>query len=257
MSQPQEQVYQIHDNGGRPFSVKIVPTTGAQRYNATIYKNKWDNQTNQDVVDKVIATFNDAIVHIGKSPDTPGTVRSGGNGPAFDGNSVLIQSNKDTLEYVFVGWEVYRFVALSPIDIFWSPVGNSDVPYPYAIDTQLRVYAFIDNAVLSKCHLHPDFSTHPAKFDPYDTYGMVEPSPADKLLRDVVYKELPPKNGHDFEHNVGYHTDMTVAPESRKYWRQSDGQTVSHEEVKRLIADAMEQSGFAFINIVEVLHPRL
>ena len=60
---------------------------------------------------------------------------SGGHGPAFDGNSLLLK-NPDG-KYVYVGYLIFEFTPLADIVEFVSPVGNNDVPYPYAIDGDL------------------------------------------------------------------------------------------------------------------------
>jgi hypothetical protein len=250
MADYKKQVYMVHDNGGRPFSVELEPLNGERRYKVTIYKNTYDLQKHEDCPDEVITSFDDAIVWIGKSPITPAALSSGGHGPEFDGNSMLIQPNKDTLEYVFVGWEVFCFVADAPIVRFVSPVGNNDVPYPYAVDAKHHHYLLIDNMVLSKCHLHPTYSEDPAQFDPY-TFCDSDVSPSVKVP-DVWYKD-PDGN----EERLATYTRLDIAPETRKYWRKSDSKTVTHEEAKLLVAAAKEEVGISTLNIIDTIHKRI
>jgi hypothetical protein len=80
----------------------------------------------------------------------------------FVGNSLLahIQDRK----YVWIGWLVYEFTT-APGDYiveFHSPVGHSDVPYPYAIG-RLHTYLFLEGKYLSNKHLE-------RSADPYVTY---------------------------------------------------------------------------------------
>ena len=109
------QSYQVHDNGGRPFTVKI--------------------QNNQNIVDvfrtdnnQLVCHFNPIKIFIGKSPLIPMTQYSGGYGAEFDGNTILLQITE--YKYVFIGWKIFSFETDSEIVEYASPVGNNDVPYP-------------------------------------------------------------------------------------------------------------------------------
>ena len=49
----------------------------------------------------------------------------------FIGNSILIETLKN--KYVFIGHAIYDFITTEPILKYESPMGNSSVPYPFAI----------------------------------------------------------------------------------------------------------------------------
>jgi len=100
-------------------------------------------------------------VFIGKSPVNEMTSFSGGHGPKFDGNSILIQNHR--LTYIEIGREIFEFEALDEIVTYVSPVGNSDVPYPYAVDSKNRYYLMIANVILN--HVPEEHVN-----DPYDYY---------------------------------------------------------------------------------------
>ena len=68
-------------------------------------------------------------IWIGRSPRIPMTEFSGGYGPKFYGNSILFQIGKN--KYMFVGSEIFTFSLPSAVTQFSSPVGGSDVPYPW------------------------------------------------------------------------------------------------------------------------------
>ena len=70
-------------------------------------------------------------------------------------------------EYVFIGSEFFSFQSLSEIHTFVSPVGNNDVPYPYAIDSNNNYYLLAENVVLTKM-LKPDDNP----YDYYYQYGI-------------------------------------------------------------------------------------
>eukprot|EP00438_Fugacium_kawagutii_P016461 Skav211454 [mRNA] locus=scaffold379:112596:113276:- [translate_table: standard] len=92
-------------------------------------------------------------VFVGQSPK---------HGARFDGNSMLL--HLEALKYMFVGETVFSFTAKSPITKFVSPVGNNDVPYPWAMDEQGFRYLLTSSVILSG-KLFENDST-----DPYDFY---------------------------------------------------------------------------------------
>jgi hypothetical protein len=68
-------------------------------------------------------------------------------GPEFSGNTILCEVAKH--EYVFIGHTIERFTTQAPIESFQSPIGNRDVPYPYAVDELHNTYLLIENVILS------------------------------------------------------------------------------------------------------------
>jgi hypothetical protein len=58
------------------------------------------------------------------------------------GNSVLVNT-KDN-EYIFINRSICKFQSISPIVQFYTPVKNYYVPYPYAKDTEGRIYLLVD-----------------------------------------------------------------------------------------------------------------
>lgn len=128
--------YKIHDNGGRPFLVEIIDKT------VNVYKEL----TNNVYSEKPIKTFIANQIFIGTSPLNNMTRFSGGHGKKFDGNSILLFLKDD--KYVFIGWNIFSFRSFAKIVKYDSPVGNSDVPYPYAIDEDDNYYLMIEDVVI-------------------------------------------------------------------------------------------------------------
>lgn len=130
--------YLTHDNGGRPFLVCI------KNKDVLIYKIPDTIYIGKDIKDyhytDLIKKYNVEKIFIGKSPLNYMTKFSGGHGPKFDGNSILLQL-KD--KYVFIGETIYEFKPQDEIVKYWSPVGNNDVPYPFAIGKDY-VYFMLD-----------------------------------------------------------------------------------------------------------------
>jgi hypothetical protein len=128
-------IYYIHNNGGRPYKVEIDKT------NVKIYKRQINNE--EDYENKEYKTYKPEKIFIGKSPKNKMTTYSGGHGKKFDGNSILLQLTK--YSYTYIGSEIYTFRTDSEIIDYVSPIGNSDVPYPYAIDSNGYYYLMLEN----------------------------------------------------------------------------------------------------------------
>lgn len=151
--------YKIWDNGGTPFHVYVSGTR------VEIYKVHYDLDTDTQTQDtKPCLVFEHVQqVFIGKSPLNAMTRFSGGYGRNLDGNSILLHLSG--LTYVFIGWMIQQFQAIAPIVKYVSPVGNSSVPYPFAIDSEKRFYFMIENQYIDQV---------PKEYqpDPYDyLYG--------------------------------------------------------------------------------------
>lgn len=137
--------YFTHNNGGRPFLVYIkgssvaifaFPDKTGQPFVADVDQGTRDQKWHYCVP---VATYtNVQKTWIGKSPKTRMTEFSGGHGPAFTGNSILLQVSPQ--KYVHVGASVSEFQTRDPIVEYWSPVGNNDVPYPVAIGSKYAYF---------------------------------------------------------------------------------------------------------------------
>tara|TARA_Y100000591_G_C21760921_1_gene660043 strand:- start:304 stop:1083 length:780 start_codon:yes stop_codon:yes gene_type:complete len=156
--------YYTHDNGGRPFKVVIDDKK------VYVYKyKKYDADTNTFLYsEKPIKYekknhFKCINIFIGKSPKNPRTIYSSGYGSKFTGNSILLQITEN--KYVFIGDKIFSFISKSEIKKFTSPVGNNDVPYPYAVDVDGKYYLMIEDVIINKI-------TNIKKYDndPYDFY---------------------------------------------------------------------------------------
>jgi hypothetical protein len=151
-------IYYIHDNGGRPYKVEIDNNKNTL--------NVFDNIENSKTYKKKIYSSKYTNIWIGKSPKIEMTEYSGGYGKKFDGNTILIEIGN--LEYVFIGEQILSFKSISPIKKYISPVGNNDVPYPYAIDSDGYMYLLIENVIV-----HPNQKTEnlfKKSEEPYSAY---------------------------------------------------------------------------------------
>lgn len=112
------QSYLIHDNGGRPYRVQIEG-----KYVLVYKQGTWaHDQTKTD--ETVIMEFKGCQkIFIGK--DTSDN--------QADGNTILLQPDETKNVYFLISRNIYKFETVEPVLDFFSPIGNSDVPYEFAV----------------------------------------------------------------------------------------------------------------------------
>jgi len=173
------QTYNILDNGGNPFKVEVSNEVIISDDNDTsiqnivsIYIRNYigeDSNGNPAFDDVLFKTYYPTKVFVGKSIINKMTEFSGAlDKPKFDGNSILLEIDPINLRYVYIGYEIYSFTAYAKIKEYVSPVGNSQVPYPYAVDELNNYYLMIENIVLEGRKEIEDLVND--KSDPYDYY---------------------------------------------------------------------------------------
>jgi hypothetical protein len=175
------QIFNIHDNGDVPFKVEI-------------------NENQVDIFSThgttPILKRNAKKIFIGKSPKNKMTTFSAAHGPDFLGNSLLLQLEDN--QYEFIGRTIFTFSSLAEIVEFVSPVGNSDVPYPYAIDADGNTYLMIEHVVLKGAHLFED--------DPYSYYydkSTMGEFYMDETIYVLNYCAFPEKNYERMTRDLG------------------------------------------------------
>ena len=116
--------YEIHDNGGIPF---LVDDYGDH---VVVYKQDYNWET--DALEPPVELFkkNYKRIFIG---DRPPWQRPGTWLPEFKGNSILLETAPNT--YVYIGSEIHEWKPEKGDQIieYWSEMGNSNVPYPFAV----------------------------------------------------------------------------------------------------------------------------
>ena len=119
--------YTILDNGSEPFVVDVSPSR-VEVYRQTF---KEDGGVEEYVRDKKVVDTSYKKIFIG---DNDLRLK---DGPApkgmYPGNSILICVGPG--KYIYIGDQIYSFETVSGEDIkeYYSYVGNSAVPYPYAV----------------------------------------------------------------------------------------------------------------------------
>ena len=232
------------DNGGSPFCVfykegdvavfKMDPKYIIEdwKLHTCFYTKKVDHFSAKEVI-------------LGKSPKNEMTTFSGGYGKWTTGNSVLLWIKED--EYVYIGECIFRFKSLSKIVKYVSPIGNSGVPYPYAIDENGRYYLMIGNIMIEKV---------PWKFrgKPYMyAYNNMKVD----LKKNINYNSEPGKN---------YDRMIDSWKEDKKIYREVDNKIIyvgmkkfetTREEYIKMNKDYGKKMGFSKLKGVKVIQKRI
>ena len=90
-------------------------------------------------------------VFVGRSLRNSFTKFGGGHGVRFYGNSILVESQTpDGFRYALIGRSITRFAVPdgARVEVFMSPVGNDDVPYPFAVDSLMRTHLLVSDVTL-------------------------------------------------------------------------------------------------------------
>lgn len=187
--------YKIHDNGDRPFVVHYcVPKDGTKmedpkyrnlvvvQYNQVDIINTCDYEEQEVELEDDDILKNDEYYWKGPKhieaimPIKPILIAGGLDRVWIDntheknyeyygekgiGNTILLEKDN---QCIHIGNEgIFKFVVDTKIVKFVSEIGNSDVPYPYAIDENDNYYLLIENTKLSNVpEEHKD--------DPYGYY---------------------------------------------------------------------------------------
>lgn len=189
-------LYYTHDNGGRPFRVYI----DEEKKIAMISLNEDEIQSSYPFIMNKLFKFDD--VFIGK--DTDDIYKEKKSADKNDGNSILFLMKRDEhdhnndedheekhhelYEYMFVGSEIIIFTTDSPIIRFESPIGNSDVPYPFAVNTN-DTYFLLNHYYI---FFHSKDFIGETPYDPYEYYEKYErrrPREFKSLDRQVVVRQ--------------------------------------------------------------------
>lgn len=162
--------YETHDNGARPFCIKINKMAD-NKFSVNIRCEYYDSYDEGEFKDNPKYDYNEtflaAQVFIGKSPLNKLTQFSGGHGEEFDGNSVLIKLENE--KYVFIGGNIFSFNTPFSVVRYISPVGNNDVPYPYAVLENGDIYLMIEDTILLCTNKLQSFLADQTN-DPYSYY---------------------------------------------------------------------------------------
>ena len=130
--------YSIHDNGGTPFWVTITGKVVTVVKNMNTYELIDGKHTEVKHPCKELFSKKVDEVFVGKTSPT---------GPKSPPGTAILYRVGST--YTFIGRDIYEFSTNDVITKFYSDLGNSDVPYPYAIGEKY-VYIMLDKVAIEK-----------------------------------------------------------------------------------------------------------
>jgi predicted GIY-YIG superfamily endonuclease len=138
--------YDIHDNGRRPFFVTVQGDSVTVEKNMDKYEMKDGVFVTLQKPRKKLLEMKVDHVFVGKKSPTGGY--DGLKPSEAEGNSILVEKGS---KYIYIGHEIYEFspVEGDTIEAYYSDIGNSDVPYPYAVG-KTHVYIMLEKAAVDK-----------------------------------------------------------------------------------------------------------
>ena len=147
------QEYNTHSNYDHPYKViinnnNLVRVFKSDKCILNVFPQKV-------FIGKAGASFNKVKSLVLKEPDAH-----------FDRNTILLQMNDTT--YIYIGCKIMSFNTNYQIISYNSPVGNNDVPYPYAVDSQNNYYLMIEDIILKNTNDVINFLIN--SNDPYEYY---------------------------------------------------------------------------------------
>lgn len=158
--------YYIHDNGGRPFEVIV---SGKK---LIVRKMNYDDEKYEKIVLKLSKFIK---LFVGKcSTSAPECKR---NVKYFDGNSLLIHVTGK--QYIFIGAMIIQFTTLDHIKHYNSPIGDNDVPYPFAVGDEYTYLLGFENVVVPNKNIIGDMVND--AFYPYTLYYYLRRVMKDKV----------------------------------------------------------------------------
>jgi len=121
MDKPPSNTYYTHDNGSQPFKV-VIKGNELLIYGCNYIDDKADSKYQDYRYYDFITKYKTNKIFIGDDPEKI----NGDYSNKHPGSSIIAEIGKH--KYVFIGESVYEFESESPITLFRSPIGNSDVP---------------------------------------------------------------------------------------------------------------------------------
>ena len=128
--------YTITDNGSKPFVVDVYPS------HVEVFRQSFNDHSYTR--DKKVLDASYQTIFIGDNDLKDNAYATKGK---YKGNSILLLSRPG--HYLYIGHTIYSFQTKDkePITSYFSPVGNSEVPYPYAVGEH-HTYFMLDNEMV-------------------------------------------------------------------------------------------------------------
>jgi hypothetical protein len=122
--------YKIHNNGDIPYIVCIGETVQIYQFPSDC----GDHSNDTDYYTQLVLEIVPEKIFIGSDRE-------------HEGNSILLKTTQN--HYIYIGHTIYEFIAEDEILEYHSLIGNSDMPYPYAVGEKF-MYLMIENVFINK-----------------------------------------------------------------------------------------------------------
>lgn len=249
------ETYDTHDNGGRAFRVKISENKdGTKHLVVRRMVTRRSRPMFQIDVNRVL---------VGKSTPNHMTSTLVTDRPEYDGNSILVELSD--LVYLHIGRTILEFRTKSSVSRYESPVGNNDVPYPYAVDIRGNYYLPIENVILLT---RPGLSEEAEGNgnDPYTYYyahglmsvnfGRVPPlEPIDGPYRGIQFMTVGQEKYYMTYHpDAGEVYDRLTSEDNGPMFIYYDDETVeqmTRESYIRLMKEFGKDKGFERMDVIK------
>jgi hypothetical protein len=180
--------YEVHDNGGRPFLVEVNSST--KHVDVFLYDWVGESLNGKYHKGKSVLSTHYADIFIGDN-DLPDPRASRGKG-----NSILIHVSGS--KYVYVGHVIQSFETRNGEKIlrYYSPIGNSDVPYPYAVGENYTYFMLdmktLPNNVLDlKTNAYQQYYGH--AFNNANAKGSYYKTTIERAMETIRHKTICPR----------------------------------------------------------------
>ena len=177
--------YKIHDNGGRPFNVEINGKLVFISKNMNTFKKVDGKFIDIENPPKSLYTLKADDIFIGKK--SPNGGYDGLPSSKAVGNSILLKVGN---KYIYVGHEIYEFSPIKDDTIikYYSDIGNSDVPYPYAIGNT-HIYIMLDKEAVEKSYFDMKQNIYEQYYYEHSVKMCLAGNPKSNICKDKdVYK---------------------------------------------------------------------
>lgn len=133
--------YYIRYNWRKPYIV-YIKGNDVIIYRKTIYNICKPN----DRYNKFVKKYKASKIFIGRSSKNMSIAKVVGD--EYNGNTILIKISDN--RYVYIGHSIYSFKSRATIERYASPIGDEDIPYPYARDSNGTFYLLKNKIMLHK-----------------------------------------------------------------------------------------------------------
>ena len=209
--------YTIRDNGNIAFIANVCQ------------KEKRISICAHNCTDNVVYTSTYTKLFVGKSRVNLITIDSGNIGEKFDGNTLLVQTDK--CKYTYIGGSIFSFTSKSSIIEYESPVGNNEYAYPFACDDKCNYYLMNERVIVNVSEEHREVIRK--GYSPYSHYYNIRKISTHEMV--IIPKDTKQKVR---THPLRYLTN----PEFEYEWVvEEDTLYIREKETKKTVSYTMEE----------------